>query len=251
MNAEQKRREYKFVLSPGLLAPLRASVGEHLEVDRGADDGYPVISEYFDSPDRNTYWQKVFGVPNRRRVRGRMYGGVEGSTPPGTFIEVKHKLDSNTVKRRVTLDKEELQRFSAGQLPESLLVPGEERILREVDGLINGDDAGPAVQIRYLRYAYDSGPVGTIRVTFDTEVSCRFRLLPLEPGDTDFELPLIEPGASIMEVKTIGSVPIWFRSIIGKFGLVPRGFSKYSRAIELYEQGQYIHSGRQTKNAYA
>jgi hypothetical protein len=91
------------------------------------------------------------------------------------------------------------------------------------------------VQIRYLRYAYDSGPEGLIRVTFDTGLCCRFRLLPLTPDDPDFELPLLEPGAAIMEVKTIGAVPTWFRSIIGKYGLVPRGFSKYAAALELYE----------------
>ncbi|MGJ8642227.1 MAG: VTC domain-containing protein [Luteolibacter sp.] len=237
MNADQNRIEFKFVLKPGLLEALRESVGEHLEADRGATDGYPVISEYFDTVDRNSYWQKIFGVPNRRRVRGRVYGRADGSIPPSSFIEVKHKLDGSTVKRRVTLDGKQLQEFSSGTLPETTEIPGEDRVLREIHELVHGGDTSPAVQIRYLRYAYDSGPEGMIRITFDTELSCRFRLIPLEAGDTDFELPLLEPGASIMEVKTIGNVPTWFRKIIGKYGLVPRGFSKYSTAIELYEHG--------------
>jgi hypothetical protein len=91
------------------------------------------------------------------------------------------------------------------------------------------------VQIRYHRFAYDSGPEGTIRITFDTEPRCRFRRVPLTPDDPDFELPLLEPGESIMEVKTIGPVPYWFRNLIGEFNLVPRGFSKYTAALELYE----------------
>ncbi|MDP4996217.1 MAG: polyphosphate polymerase domain-containing protein [Akkermansiaceae bacterium] len=238
MNADQNRREFKFVLKPGLLEALRESVGENLEADRGATDGYPVISEYFDSVDRNSYWQKVFGVPNRRRVRGRVYGREDGSIAPSTFIEVKHKLDGSTVKRRLTLDQEQLREFSTGTLPEENEIPGEGRVLREVHDLVTEGETSPAVQIRYLRFAYDSGPEGMIRITFDTEVSCRFRLEPLKPGDTDFELPLLEPGGSIMEVKTIGPVPMWFRKIIGQYGLVPRGFSKYSTAIELYEHGQ-------------
>ncbi|MDP4625673.1 MAG: polyphosphate polymerase domain-containing protein [Akkermansiaceae bacterium] len=238
MNADQNRREFKFVLKPGLLDILRASVGEHLVPDRGAVDGYPVISEYFDSVDRNSYWQKVFGVPNRRRVRGRVYGRADGSIPPSTFIEVKHKLDGTTVKRRVTMNLEMLHKFSSGVLPETPLNPDEERVLAEVHDLVTGGETSPAVQIRYLRYAYDSGPEGLIRITFDTELSCRFRLIQLVPGDTDFELPLLEPGASIMEVKTIGPVPTWFRSIIGKYGLVPSGFSKYSASLELYEHNK-------------
>jgi len=235
MNADQNRREFKFVLKPGLLADVRASVGEHLVADRGAADGYPVISEYFDSAERNSYWQKVFGVPNRRRVRGRVYGRADGSIPPSAFIEVKHKLDGTTVKRRVTMNMERLREFSAGKLPETPLKADEGRVLSEVHDLVTHGKTHPVVQIRYLRFAYDSGPEGLIRVTFDTGLCCRFRLVPLTPDDPDFELPLLEPGASIMEVKTIGAVPSWFRAIIGKYGLVPRGFSKYAAALELYE----------------
>lgn len=238
MNADQNRREFKFVLKPGLLDAVRASVAEHLVVDRGATEGYPVISEYFDSVDRNSYWQKVFGVPNRRRVRGRVYGRADGSIPPSTFIEVKHKLDGTTVKRRVTMNMERLREFSAGTIPEEPLKADEGRVLAEVHSLVTGGETSPVVQIRYLRYAYDSGPEGLIRITFDTGLCCRFRLLPLVPDDADFELPLLEPGASIMEVKTIGAVPSWFRTIIGKYGLIPRGFSKYAAALELYEHGQ-------------
>lgn len=235
MNADQNRREFKFVLKPGLLDQVRAAVGEHLVPDRGAIDGYPVISEYFDTPERNSYWQKVFGVPNRRRVRGRVYGRSDGSIPPSAFVEVKHKLDGTTVKRRLTMDMGKLNEFSEGKIPEKVIKKGEERVLAEVHDLVEVAGTEPVVQIRYLRYAYDSGPEGLIRVTFDTGLSCRFRLIPLVPDDPDFELPLLEPGASIMEVKTIGAVPSWFRSIIGRFGLVPRGFSKYAAALELYE----------------
>jgi hypothetical protein len=253
MNADQNRREFKFVLKPGLLDEVRAAVGEHLVADRGAIEGYPVISEYFDTPERNSYWQKVFGVPNRRRVRGRVYGRADGSIPPSAFVEVKHKLDGTTVKRRLTMDMSKLNEFSGGKIPGSVIKQGEDRVLAEVDDLVRVAGTEPVVQIRYLRYAYDSGPEGLIRVTFDTGLSCRFRLVPLVPDDPDFELPLLEPGASIMEVKTIGAVPSWFRKIIGRFGLVPRGFSKYAAALELYElrhhrehpaRGQQINHGK-------
>ena len=235
MNANQNRREFKFVLKPGMPDDVRAAVSEHLVADHGAVDGYPVISEYFDSAERNSYWQKVFGVPNRRRVRGRLYGRADGSIPPSAFIEVKHKLDGTTVKRRVTMDMERLRDFSVGKVPDEPLNSGEQRVLDEVRMLVSDANTHPVVQIRYLRHAYDSGPEGLIRITFDTGLRCRFRLLPLAPDDPNFELPLIERGAAIMEVKTIGPVPLWFRAIIGKFGLVPRGFSKYTAALEQYE----------------
>ncbi|WP_193210776.1 polyphosphate polymerase domain-containing protein [Luteolibacter marinus] len=237
MDASQNRREFKFILPPGMGEIVRSRIAEVMNPDRDAADGYPVLSEYFDTAERASYWQKQFGVPNRRRVRSRVYGRRDGLIPASAFIEVKHKLDGVTVKRRISADLDELGNLSHGtipvrDLPESSV---DSRILAEIDNLVNERGSRPVVQIRYHRYAYDSGPEGTIRITFDVEPRCRFRLIPLTPDDPDFDLPLLEPGASIMEVKTIGPVPYWFRNLIGEYGLVPRGFSKYAAALELYE----------------
>ena len=208
-----------------------------MQADRGAEDGYPVLSEYFDTVERSSYWQKQFGVPNRRRVRSRVYGRRDGAIPASAFIEVKHKLDGVTVKRRIPVGLDELEPLSRGNIPirETHASPADERILAEITDLVLQGGIRPVVQIRYHRFAYDSGPEGTIRITFDQNPACRFRLVPLTPDDPDFELPLLEPGSAIMEVKTIGPVPFWFRNLIGEFKLVPRGFSKYTAALELYE----------------
>ena len=237
MDANQNRREFKFVLPPHLGEVIRRRVGEVMAADRGAEDGYPVLSEYFDTTERTSYWQKQFGVPNRRRVRSRVYGRRDGAIPASAFIEVKHKLDGVTVKRRVPVELEELEQLSDGVIPvrHEFANPADERVLAEINDLVQEQGSRPVVQIRYHRFAYDSGPEGTIRITFDSDPRCRFRRVPLTPDDPDFELPLLEPGSSIMEVKTIGPVPYWFRNLIGEFNLVPRGFSKYTAALELYE----------------
>lgn len=237
MDANQNRREFKFLLKPGLERQVRDRVARELAVDPNADDGYPVLSEYYDSSERSSYWQKQFGVPNRRRVRGRVYGRQDGTIPPSAFMEVKHKLDGTTVKRRIPVGVPDLPRFAEEVFPSDLAMETEtdERVLGEIEDLVVNQESAPVVQIRYHRYAYDSGREGRIRITFDTELSCRFRLLPLLPDDRDFELPLLEPGAAVMEVKTIGPVPYWFRTLVGEFHLVPRGFSKYTIALEKYE----------------
>jgi hypothetical protein len=237
MEANQNRREFKFVLKPGLEAVLRARIAEHLSVDVHANDGYPVLSEYFDSEERASYWQKQFGVPNRRRVRGRLYGRVDGSITASAFIEVKHKLDGTTVKRRVHCDLVDLPEFSEGRIPIHLESQGkvDDRVINELEDLVVARGNRPVVQIRYHRYAYDDGPEGTIRITFDLDPRCRFLMKPMLPDCKDFDLPLLDPESAIMEVKTIGPVPYWFRKVVGEFNLVPRGFSKYSTALEKYE----------------
>jgi hypothetical protein len=237
MDASQNRREFKFVLPPGLGEEVRRRVGAVMVADRGAEDGYPVLSEYFDTAERTSYWQKQFGVPNRRRVRSRVYGRSDGAIPASAFIEVKHKLDGVTVKRRVPVGLDDLVHLSDGVIPtrRDSATPADDRILAEIADLVTEGGSRPVVQIRYHRFAYDSGPEGTIRITFDNDPRCRFRRVALTPDDPDFELPLLEPGSSIMEVKTIGPVPYWFRDLIGEYQLIPRGFSKYTAALELYE----------------
>ena len=237
MDANQNRKEYKFVLRPEAGELIRQEVSEKLAADRGFSDGYPVLSEYFDSENRCNYWQKQFGVKNRRKIRTRLYGEASGSIPPSAFIEVKHKYGDTTVKRRVNVALDEIEEFSSdNNLQRDDLEPiTDQRVRQEIENLVTEQDCEPVVQIRYHRYAYDSGPEGRIRITFDVEPCCRFQRVPLTPGDPDFDLPLLEPGASLMEVKTIGSVPYWFRTLLGKHRLVPRGFSKYATALELYE----------------
>jgi hypothetical protein len=237
MDANQNRSEFKFLLKPGLESILRTAVGRNLSVDAHSNDGYPVLTEYFDSAERSTYWQKQMGVPNRRRVRCRLYGRPDGSIPPSAFIEVKHKLDGSSVKRRVSCGVEDLAVFSGGRIPEHLASSGraEDQIIGELENLVVANGGRPVVQIRYHRYAYDSGPEGTIRITFDLDPRCRFLMKPLVPDCPDFDLPLLDPGVAIMEVKTIGPVPFWFRSLVGRFNLIPRGFSKYASALEKYE----------------
>lgn len=236
MDANRQREEFKFVLLPGIGKKIRNEVSQHLVADRGFTEGYPVLSEYFDSDERLNYWQKKLGVKNRRKIRTRVYGDRAGTIPPSAFIEVKHKYAGTTVKRRVNVNIEQMEDFCTHRnLQIDDLEQADELVRKEIESLLTEQDCEPVVQIRYHRFAFDSGPEGRIRITFDEEPCCRFQRKPLKPGDPNFELPLLEPESSLMEVKTIGAVPYWFRELVGRYRLVPRGFSKYATSLELYE----------------
>ncbi len=229
MDANQSRREFKFILPAGDDLKLRAAIAEHLPVDQGAIEGYSVYSEYFDTDDHETYWQKQLGHPNRRRVRTRIYGEEGDERAPTAFLEVKHKNEGLSVKRRLLVDYTELITADGRHLP---LPPNEERcrVGRELGDLLESDERQAVVKIRYHRHAFDEGEDGRLRVTFDSRLRCSF---PALDGEAK-ELPLLEPGEAVMEVKTLGNVPYWFRQTISKFKLVPRGFSKYTTALSRY-----------------
>jgi hypothetical protein len=239
MDATQDRREFKFLLSAEDGERFREFVSSVVPVDRGAEGGYPVISEYYDTEDRHSYWQKIWGAGNRRRVRARVYGRPDGAIPPAAFIEIKHKLDSDGVKRRAALPIDSLRELSEGRIPGALLgthrSKADQHVVEELKDLVVLGGARPVVQVRYDRMAYDSGPDGTIRVTFDTGLRCRFDLKPLIPDDPDFPLPVVDREIAVVEVKTIGAVPTWLRDATGKFRLQAQSMSKYCLSLERYD----------------
>jgi len=235
MNASQNRREFKFLLTQQQFEAVRSEVGDRLPVDQGAENGYQIISEYFDTAERSTYWQKQFGSPNRRRVRTRLYGALDGERSPTAFVEVKHKLNGVTVKRRVLVGLDELNDFASGVIPEREC-ENDSRVLKEIKDLIQDPDRLPVVRIRYHRYAYDSGPEGTIRITFDANTCCWFDCENGYGEETSDGYSIMKDADVIMEIKTIGSVPYWFRNLIAKHKILPRGFSKFSSALELYDK---------------
>lgn len=239
MDATQDRREYKFLLPAEMGEKFREFVAGEIPVDRGAENGYPVISEYYDTGDRHSYWQKMWGVANRRRVRARVYGRAEGDIPPAAFIEIKHKLGRDGVKRRVSVSLAELEDLSAGRIPGSLhelqRSKADRHVMAELRDMVVAGGARPVVQVRYDRFAYDSGREGTIRVTFDTGLRCRFEMKPLVPDDADFPLPVVDRELAVVEVKTIGAVPVWLRAATSRFGLQAQSMSKYCLALERYD----------------
>lgn len=237
MDAHQKRREFKFLLPAGMLGPIRAQVAEHLDADRGAVAGYRVRSDYFDSEDRESYWQKALAKPNRRRIRTRTYEDLRPTVPPARFIEIKHKHGGRTVKRRVEVSESELKSFLGGRLPDFSEAAGGERFRDELAGMLDDPPLSPVVRIQYHRWAYDSGIDGTIRITFDSNLRCCFPDYATG-DDPEARLDLVEDGEAVMEVKTIGTVPYWFRALLGSRQLVPRGFSKYATALERYDLGR-------------
>jgi hypothetical protein len=230
MDATQDRREFKFLLPPALAPVIHQTVARHLAADRGLADGYVVLSEYFDSPDRASYWEKIHACPSRRRVRSRIYLDPSRRQAPTGFIEVKHKLDGQTVKRRMPASLDDLPRFSSGFIPPAP-EPRYERVRRELAALVHDLRLRPVVRIRYHRQAFDAGPDGTLRVTFDRALRCSLPAAPFSAA-LDPDLPLAEPDAVLMEVKTIGPVPSWVRQLAARHRLSPGSFSKYMSALD-------------------
>lgn len=232
------RTEYKYLISLDKMEMIQRKLGDRLVVDSlASEDGcYPIITEYFETPERECYWEKQRNLACRRKIRVRIYGTEGGKIPPTGFIEIKHKHFGFGAKRRLFLPVEEAIEFADGNYD---LLSAKNRnwnrtqrmIINELRDLVERRGYEPAIQLRYDRKALMT-PDGQLRITFDTRLMCRTNLLRLEPDDSRFESFIIPEDTSVLEVKSVGPVPYWFRNFGSECQLVRRGFSKFCTAMK-------------------
>lgn len=234
------RTEYKFLISVDDYHRWKDEISQRLEVDQnpGNSGDYPIVSQYYDTQDRDCYWEKQRRFQSRRKIRVRVYGSETAQIPPAAFLEVKHKLEGLGVKRRLPMPVEKAQAFCRGDedvLREMYPTVGRAGriVIDEVLGM-TANGHMPAMQIRYDRNAFSS-PDGTLRITFDNLLRCRSDFSRLLPDDQDFHNFIIPEDQSIMEVKSIGPVPYWFRVKAGETGLIRQSFSKYCTSLEKHD----------------
>ncbi|MGY8658964.1 MAG: polyphosphate polymerase domain-containing protein [Verrucomicrobiales bacterium] len=235
------RIEYKYLISLDDMEQIQKDLDDRLAVDSlASEDGcYPIVTEYFETPDRECFWEKERRLASRRKIRVRIYGCEGGKIPPTGFIEIKHKHFGFGAKRRLFLPVEEAIEFANGNYEILKTVKldcsrTQRMIIKELFDLIERRNFGPAIQLRYDRKALMT-PDGQFRITFDTRLMCRSELLSLEADDQRFEHYIVPPDRSIFEVKSIGPVPFWFREYVGEKNLVRRSFSKFCTAMKVID----------------
>ncbi len=235
------RFEYKFLLTLDQRAALLASLAGQLQPDTqgGSDGRYPIVSLYYDSPDRRCYWDNWRGVPSRRKLRVRVYGSEDGAIAPTSFIEVKHKADGRGVKRRVQTTLSRALALAAGGDDPGPWNAGETRTLAEVRRLVEHEGFRPACVMRYDRHAFFLNLPGqaaaeALRVTFDHDVAVRFDDLTPRTDDRRFRHMVLPPATCLMEVKGAGAVPFAFAEKLTQLRLSPRNFSKYSEVVRRF-----------------
>ncbi|MEI7775096.1 MAG: polyphosphate polymerase domain-containing protein [Verrucomicrobiota bacterium] len=228
----------KFVISAAQREALMEKVGPHLRADANADETayYPIISLYYDTPERDCYWDKARSLSNRRKFRVRVYGSLDGKLPPTVFIEIKHKADDRGVKRRARLPLEEAMRVGEGKWPNVELDYASKRVVAEViEDLVLRRGFAPTMLMRYDRRAYASvDPESDLRITYDTDILYRLDNLIPVPDDRRFDPNnrLHPEGTSVLELKISGCVPYWLTKMIGETGCLLVSHSKYSIALE-------------------
>jgi hypothetical protein len=232
------RYEYKFLVAKALLAPLRLRLLPFVKEDRYAMEQathqYTVRSLYYDTPNRDFYYQKVDGVAARKKVRIRGYNLMRDDDL--VYLEIKRKYGAFIDKQRIPVIKRNLAVLLATRDIEQYVHPlpnfdHAPEVARQFFYHLYAHRLQPQLVIVYDREAYFSRFDQRLRLTFDKAV--RFGDGPdAKALFSDRPLTLALKDHFVLEIKFHSGLPDWCRSLVAEFQLQRMAVSKYTLCRE-------------------
>ncbi len=195
-------------------------------------DGRIVLDDYGRTTIRNIYFdtdsfrliRRSLEKPTyKEKLRVRSYKRLTPNEP--AFVEIKKKYKSVVYKRRLLLPISQV--MSAFEhdtpLPVKSQIGDEIQYFREYYAPLK-----PAVFLSYEREAYFSPDTDGLRVTFDENILYRTDDLSLE--SEAYGKRILPDGKVLMEIKTLGGMPLWLTEILTRLRIFKTSFSKYGNA---------------------
>ncbi len=204
-------------------------------------DGYgrtTIRNVYYDTDSyrliRNSLEKPVY----KEKLRVRSYERADRNRP--VFVELKKKYRGIVYKRRMTMERQLAEGYLAGELP----APEASQIAAETDYFLQFyKDLSPKVFLSYEREAYYTKEPGEFRVTFDENILWRQQDLSLGKGV--YGEAILQPGQTLMEIKTPGNIPLWMVKVMSEEGIRQTSFSKYGNAYQEIvnrKRGEYTYA---------
>ena len=184
-----------------------------------------ICNIYFDTKQYDLIRHSITKPFFKEKVRLRSYNTPTQNSK--VYLEIKRKYDKVVGKRRIETTLEEIQKYKENI---SSLQNVNEQIQKELDYTFKFNSLEPTMYISYLRTAYYEKENMDFRATIDKNVLARNYDLHLESGS--YGTPILNKNYYILEIKTLGSIPLWFVRTINELNIKPGNFSKYGEAYE-------------------
>lgn len=230
-----KRYEKKYMLTDEQYENVRKGIEKHMELDAYCINGkmYPVYNIYFDDDTSNVIRYSMSKPYFKDKLRIRSYKEFP-KDHDFIFLELKKKIDGIVTKRRTELSLRDCKRYinTGDYPPEAETDYRLNQVLHEVDYFKQLYKVKPVIYLSYNRLAYFMVENKSFRVTFDKDILTRRH-------DLDFKLSnhgkeLLQKNQTLMEIKIIGSIPMWCARLLSENGVFSRGFSKYGQEYKSY-----------------
>jgi hypothetical protein len=254
-DARLSRFEFKYVIERSLVPQIRDFMRAFCVPDphaAGTPPEYVVTTLQLDSPDLALYHAIDREAVNRFKLRVRSYDIEDGSPAAARpssgkkdgrlVMEVKRKLAGAIVKTRAGVRRDDWgDELVAGRATRVEFGTEEEhRGYLDFARLAAQIGARPVLAVRYAREPYLSTVDRYARVTFDRALCYQMWRQWDFPGDGGRWLSMDSASALrrtrscvVLELKTLGQVPVWMVDLVQRFNLVRTNFCKYAMALRV------------------
>jgi hypothetical protein len=212
-----KRYEKKYLITQEQGTALRDICFRYMAQDKFGE--YLVQNVYYDTENWDVIRLSLEKPFFKEKLRLRCYdvSREEGEL----FLELKKKYNGVVYKRRLVIP---VKTFSGGTVRD-IVSGGSSQISRELDFYLKVNAVRERIYISYRRTAFTGKKENGLRVTFDTDLSFRLDCLDFSyPGSGHSILP---DDKMLMEIKTLGGIPLWMAATLCENGIYPAAFSKY------------------------
>ncbi|WEV45432.1 polyphosphate polymerase domain-containing protein [Streptococcaceae bacterium ESL0687] len=223
-----QRREVKYTMTFEQYKKLREAVEGLLTEDQYGL--HTIYSLYYDTDDYAMIKKSIERPEYKEKFRVRSYGKpkIDGDV----YLEIKKKVLGVVYKRRVASNYGGLSlEHIASNLERNCSDSSNSnnQIANEITYLFSNLTLKPKVLIAYDRRALFSPEDEDFRVTFDFNI--RYDLDSLDFEDEDMT-PLSPEVDVLMEVKSLGSYPMWFSRALSELGIFKASYSKYANVYK-------------------
>lgn len=222
-----ERQEMKFMVPAEKYTQLLDAISPYMQQD---EYGLHTINTiYYDTDDYSIIRHCLDKPKFKQKLRLRSYGTP--TAEDAVYLELKKKVGGITYKRRMMMTLQHAQNYM-----ENGIVPIESKsdiqTFGEIDWFVNQKPLAAKVLISYDRIALLGREDEDFRMTFDAAV--RWRDHHLDLGKGDYGTLLLQPGCRLLEIKTLGSLPLWLCNILSELKIYSQSFSKYGTVYNNY-----------------
>lgn len=238
-----KRYEKKYLLTQEQYDLLIPKILEYMEFDEHCKDdkNYNIYSIYYDNDNNDVIRHSISKPYYKEKLRLRSYK-ITSSPEDIVFLELKKKINGIVNKRRIVLTFKEATDFLEKGIRPNTEDYVNNQVLNEIEYYLSKHEVHPAVFIGYSRKAFFAKDNRDFRLTIDSKILTRRQNLSLNEGY--FGEDILEKNQYLMEVKILGSIPLWFTHILSELKIYNTHFSKYGTEFINYTKEKQLNNQR-------
>ena len=212
-----KRYEKKYLLDKNQYTLIKDKIREYVDDDVYKE--YKLMSIYYDNDNYELIRRSIEKPKYKEKLRIRAYQAPNNND--NVQVELKKKYAGIVYKRRTQAKYEDV----LNNIYECEF--NNKQIGAEIKYFLNYyGHLSPKVYIACKRSNYIGKEDKNLRITFDEDLAYRFKDINLQSNINDKPIN----DSVIMEIKVVGSMPIWLTNILDEVNAYPRSFSKVGTA---------------------